>query len=291
MKRKKVQRLLRTAHQNKLLVAIFSLGLSLLLVVGTTFAWMIDEDEKVNRVDSANKKFDVVLQEDFQSNLTWAPGTTTKKEITAKNVGEMPAFVRLSLYEFFMSFDVNVTDEHRDTAVNGNGDLHVYKGAELGTAKADPEDPTTWVAGNRYQVGTDAYYKVTEAFLSDVTNTTTAYVYPTAGTRSVPLSYFQLVFESGKVFSASSLPPAGTTDYWYFEKGYFYYSEIVTPGDTTTKLLKQVELSNVYSNRYKAAQYKVHAVMDAHDLSKDLFSDWGVTNTDYAYTMYQALMP
>lgn len=252
---------------------------------------MIDEDEKVNRVDSANKKFGVILQEDFKANLAWAPGTSTKKEISAKNVGEMPAFVRLSLYEFFMCFEVNVTDEHDDTAVNGNGDVHIYKGAELSAANADPEDPTTWLVGNRYQVGTDAYYKVSEVLLSDTTNPATAYDYEGIALRTVPLTYFDLVFESGKVFSASSLPPAGTTDYWYFEDGYFYYSEIVSPGDTTTKLLKRVDLSNVYSNRYKAAQYKIHAVMDGHDLSSELFVDWGITSGDYAYTMYQALMP
>lgn len=279
--KEKRRHLFRTFLRSKGLFACFSLVLSLFLIVGSTYAWLTSADERVNRADANRKTLSAVIEEDFQQVFDWAPGVNKTKKIKVKNDGEVPTVVRLSLKEFFVSFEVDTTDNHRldanpDNNVNGNANLKIY---DAFTTLIDTKKTNTWAIGNSYEINANTYYQ------ADVALTDRAYVY--GGNRTLPLSAFQLNFTTNKVFDT----PAATTGkdkYWYYEKGYFYYSEVLQPGEETTNLLESISLNAGYANQYKGALYKLVPEMEAHDLTKDLINDWGIHSVnDHAYNLYK----
>ncbi|OJG73974.1 alternate signal-mediated exported protein [Enterococcus pallens] len=265
----------RTFIKSKGLFACFSLLLSFLLIVGSTYAWITSADERVNRTDANQRKLSAIVEEDFSQVFHWSPGTTKEKNIRVRNTGEVPAIVRLSLKEFFAGFETDTADNHGTG--DGNGNLKVY-----GTPSAttiDVKKTDTWVVGNTYGVNANTHYKAKVVLLDQT--------YPYKGTRMTPLPAIELNFEAGKVFDQSSPPAVNTSSYWYYEKGYFYYSEVLQPNEVTPNLLDSISLSSAYANQNKGALYKLVPEMQAHDLTKDLLSDWNIASSDYVHTMYQ----
>ena len=278
--KEKRRHLFQTFVKSKALFACFSLLLSLLLVVGSTYAWLTSADERVNRADANPRKLSAIIQEDFNRVNDWAPGVTKTKKVKVKNTGEMPALVRLSLTEFFVSFEVDTTDNHRldanpDNNLNGNANLKIY---DSFTTLIDVKRTDTWVVGNTYEINSNTYYK------ADTALTDQEYVY--GGTRTLPLAAFELNFTPNKIFDTPAAA-VGKDKYWYYENGYFYYSEILQPGGETTDLLESISLNAGYANQYKGALYKLVPEMEAHDLTKDLFTDWGITSSDHVYELYE----
>ncbi|MEO1768839.1 BsaA family SipW-dependent biofilm matrix protein [Candidatus Enterococcus ferrettii] len=287
--KEKRKHLFRTFVRSKGLFACFSLLLSFLLILGSTYAWITSADERVNRAERNDKRISAKIDEDFEQVFHWSPGTTKKKEIRVKNNGEIPAIVRLSLHEFFISFETNVEDNHRENPAieEGNGNLVVYPATSVlpnNTIKVN--DTSTWKVNNYYSVYANKYYKANQAICNSLDDHSLAYVYNDAG-RTMPLKAMELNFQTTKLFDQTKKPTAGDTNYWYYEKGYFYYSEILQPNESTEDLLKSVRLNPAYSNQYKGALYKLVPLMDAHDITKSLISDWGIASTDFAYNMYQ----
>lgn len=274
--KEKRRHLFRVFLKSKALFACFSIVLSLLLIVGSTYAWVTSADERVNRTEANKRKLSAKIEEEFQQVFHWAPGTTKEKTIRVKNDGETPAIVRISLTEFFVGFETDTTDNH--ATGDGNGDLKVYTTASV--TPIDRKKTDTWVVGNRYEVNASTYYQANLSLLDQ------AYSYK--GTRTAPLPAIALNFQSGKVFDQATPPGPGESDYWYYEKGYFYYSEILEPDDVTPNLLESVSLDAAYANQYKGALYKLVPEMDAHDITKSLLSDWGISSGDYAETLYQS---
>nr|WP_242704677.1 BsaA family SipW-dependent biofilm matrix protein [Enterococcus sp. 665A] len=279
----------QTFVRSKGLFACFSLVLSLLLVVGSTYAWITSADERVNRTDANQRKLSAMVEEDFTQVFHWSPGTSKKKEIRVTNNGEVPAIVRLSLHEFFVSFETNVADNHRENSAveEGNGNLVVYPATSVqpnNTIKV--KDTDTWKINNYYSVSANKYYKGNQVICNSLDDHSLAYVYNDTG-RTMPLKAMELNFQTTKLFDQAKKPIAGDADYWYYEKGYFYYSEILQPNESTEDLLESVTLNPTYANQYKGALYKLVPLMDAHDITKSLISDWGITSTDFAYDMYQ----
>lgn len=273
--KEKRRHLFQTFVKSKLLFACFSLVLSLLLVVGSTYAWLTSADERVNRADANHRRLSAIVEEDFSQVFHWAPGTTKEKNVRVRNTGEAPAIVRISLKEFFVSFETDTTDNHG--AGDGNGDLKEY-GTPSATA-IDVNKTNTWVVGNTYGVSANKHYK------ANLTLVNQTYLYK--GTRTNPLPAIVLNFQAGKVFDQSNQPTSSDSNYWYYEKGYFYYSEILQPNETTPNLLDSVSLDAKYANQHKGALYKLVPEMDAHDTTRGLLSDWGLASGDYVYTLYQ----
>ncbi|MEO1769963.1 BsaA family SipW-dependent biofilm matrix protein [Candidatus Enterococcus ferrettii] len=287
--KEKRKHLFQTFVRSKGLFACFSLVLSLLLIVGSTYAWITSADERVNRTDANQRKLSAMVEEDFTQVFHWSPGISKKKEIRVTNIGEVPSIVRLSLHEFFVSFETNVADNHRENpAVEvGNGNLVIYPATSVlpnNTIKV--KDTTTWKVNNYYGVSANKYYKANQAICNSLDDHSLAYVYNDAG-RTMPLKAMELNFQTTKLFDQTNKPTAGDTSYWYYENGYFYYSEILQPNESTEDLLKSVRLNPAYTNQYKGALYKLVPLMDAHDITKSLISDWGINSTDFAYDMYQ----
>lgn len=273
--KEKRRHLFHTFVRSKGLFACFSILLSFLLIVGSTYAWITSADERINRTDANQRSISAIVEEDFSEVYRWAPGTTKEKNIRVRNTGEIPAMVRISLKEFLAAFETVVNDNHTDR--DGNGNLKVY--GTPSTTAIDIQDTSTWVAGNTYGLSANRYYKATNSTLRDQT-------YRFNGPRNIALSGFELDFQAGRVFDIANPPASGATEYWYYENGYFYYSEVLQPNGVTPNLLDSVSLSNEYANQYKSALYKLVPEMDAHDLTRDLFTDWSINTSSPVYTMY-----
>lgn len=277
--KEKRRHLFKTFVQSKALFACFSIMLSFLLVVGSTYAWITSADERVNRADSNLKRVSAIVEGDFDQVLHWAPGTTKDRAIRVRNTGDMPAFVRISLEESFAVFETVTNDNHADR--DGNGNLKIYGTPSIDTINV--KDTSTWVGGNTYEVSANKYYKATNDTFADH-----AYLYK--GTRSDLLKGIELNFESGKVFDENNLPGSGVEKYWYYENGYFYYSKVLQPKEVTSNLLDSVSLRADYANQYKGALYKLVPEMEAHDLSQVPPSDWNIDSNGHGYTMFQEMM-
>lgn len=274
----KGKHLVRTLHHSKPLWAVFSLLFSLLLLVGSTYSWLTYSDERINRTGSHGKELSAVIDESFTPNFSFAPGTSEEKKLTVRNNGQVPAIVRVSLYEFFLSFETVLTDG----VGQGNGHLKIVTSAAA--TEVDIDQTATWGIGHTYQLSSGSYLVGEDVYLSTPGVSTTAYVYQ--GTPShAGLSHVTIRFNTAHL--ESSPPAPGTTDYWYYENGYFYYSEILQPGEQTEALIEEVYVATSYPNTYEGALYKLTPVMDAHDISASLLSDWGLGIGDHAYDMYQ----
>lgn len=290
--KEKCRHLFQTFVKSKGLFALFSIVLSLLLVIGSTYAWITSNDQRINRAAENTRKISARIDEDFQQVYHWAPGTTKKKELKVTNDGEVPAFVRLSLHEFFLQFETDVTDNQREnsTEINGNANLITYKNLDASANYVKVKDTATWKVGNYYEVSASSYYKVNQAIVNPLADHSKAYHYKDAS-RTEPLKTIGINFSPGKVFDANDAPSGGASSYWYYEKGYFYYSEILQPNEQTTNLMESVTLDSAYTNQYKGALYKLVPQMEARDKSKGLFAEWGIDESDFVYTLYQSQLP
>ncbi|MBO1307838.1 hypothetical protein JZO70_16810 [Enterococcus sp. 669A] len=276
----KGKKLLYVFYRSKISFALLSLLLSLLLVIGSTYAWYTDSDERINRMVGAEDKLAAEIKEDFNQVSGWAPGTTREKKVRVTNTGKTPAIVRLSFTEAFVGFEVDKTDNHRDNAalVNGNGNLKLHEFDEQTEKLIDVKDLSTWQIGNVYSTGDNTHY------IANAREPEQSYEYN--GNRAILLEAFKLNFKTAKVFDKPA-DTTGQTDYWYYEDGYFYYSEILEPNESTIDLLESVTLTPKYANQYEGALYKLVPQMDAHDITKVLIHDWSIETTSHVYTMYQ----
>lgn len=279
--KEKRNHLFRVFLKSKCLFACFSFVLSLLLIIGSTYAWITSADERINRSGANHRKLSARIDEDFDQVYQWAPGTTQTKAVRVKNDGDIPAIVRVSFKEFFLGFDVDITDNHRldDSIVNGNANLTLHEFDDQVDTLVDVKDGSTWETGNVYTASGANHY---------IANTSVrdhSFVYK--GARTAPLSAFQLNFQTDKVFDDPD-DTVGEENYWFYHDGYFYYSEVLQseddPGTThtdnlTTNLLESITLDASYANQYKGALYKLVPEMDAHDLTESLLTDWGIRGT------------
>lgn len=273
-KKQKLIYLMKSIHRSKPTIAFFTVCLSVLLVVGSTYSWIISQDQRVNRAITSNRKLSAKIDEDFNREMSWIPGKEVEKKVRVENDGETPAIVRLSLYEFLLTFENDLEDQV------GNGGLKWVTTPSATQVKQD--DYTTWAVGNTYGSGTK-HRKVASVIVNDRTDPNDAIVYQ--GTRAAPLDLLSIAFNDTKIFTGS-LPPTGTNNYWFYQDGYFYYSEVLKPKDKTVELINSVTLDKLTPNGFKGSLYHLVPIMDAHDITKSILSDWQVTGTKVA-DMYQ----
>ncbi|WP_430607288.1 hypothetical protein IGJ55_000643 [Enterococcus sp. AZ170] len=275
---RKGRRLLKTINQNKPFLAIFSVFLSLLLVVGSTYSWITYSDEKINPSMTNTKKLSATIDEVFTPNLQWIPGTTTEMKLSVKNNGQIPAIVRISLYEFLGQFEQDMTDG------TGNGSLKTVSKSSGSDIKM--EDVATWTKGSTYKLASGKYYIASEIYKADKNNSNTAYVYN--GNRLTEgLNYLTIQFNSTVIYDVNNKPATGVRHYWYYSEGYFYYSEVLQPNEQTKQLIQSVTVDKMLPNKYKSSLYQLIPVMDAHDITKSLLADWELTSNSYVGTMYR----
>ncbi|WP_207694637.1 hypothetical protein DOK67_0000422 [Enterococcus sp. DIV0212c] len=272
------KKLLKTINQNKPFLAVFSVFLSLVLVIGSTYSWITYSDEQINQSKTNTRKLSAVIDGTFTPNLQWIPGTTTEKNLLVRNNGQVPAIARVSLYEFFAQFELDMTDGA------GNGAQKIVKnpsGTDMTMA-----DAATWAKGSTYKVDSEKYYIASEVYKADKKNPSTAYVYkgkrPNKG-----LNYLTIQFNNTDIYDVNNKPKSGIRNYWYYSEGYFYYSEVLQPKEATKQLIKSITLDKNLPNKYKGSLYQLIPVMDAHDITKSLMADWKIASSSYVEAMYR----
>ncbi|MBO0472381.1 hypothetical protein IGL98_002845 [Enterococcus sp. DIV0840] len=274
----KGKKMLKIINQNKPFLAVFSVFLSLLLVVGSTYSWITYSDEKINQSEPNTKKLSAVIDEVFTPNLQWAQGKTTEKKLLVKNNGQMPTIVRISLYEFFTQFELDMTDG------TGNGNQKIVSNSS--GSDLTMEDTATWKKGSTYKIASKKYYVASEVYKGDKTNSSTAYVYK--GTRSIEgLKYLTIQFNDNDIYDENNKPMSAIQNYWYYSEGYFYYSEVLQPKEKTKLLVQSITLDKGLPNKYKSSLYQLVPVMDAHDVTKSLLENWNIPSGSYLEGMYR----
>lgn len=276
-KMSKGKKMLKIINPSKPFLAVFSVILSLLVVVGSTYSWITYSDEQINQSKATRKKLSAVIDELFSPNLKWAPGIKTEKNVSVRNNGQVPAFVRISLYEFLAQFELDMNDRA------GNGSLKIVSKSSGTDMKID--DSATWEKGSTYKLASGKYYTVAEVYKSDKKNPDTAYMYKK--NRIIEeYNYVTINFNDGDISDVDNPPNTGVKNYWYYSDGYFYYSEVLQPKDKTTQLIQSVSLDKKLPNKFKGSIYQLVPVMDAHDNTKALLEDWKIISGSYIENMY-----
>ncbi|RST92790.1 hypothetical protein CBF35_12775 [Vagococcus salmoninarum] len=253
-------------HTNKLFV-VLSLTLSLLLVIRGTYAWETYSDEKENKFGSVD--FSVNLRESFKPNFQWEPGRSTIKEIYVSNDGQYPAFVRLKAEEFLLAFEMDIkgTDDFE-----GTGNVVVYPNSGPG-GTIDRNDVRTWQKDKYFdKTLTNERLKGLKSTPENLSIDGKGFVYEEdkVDRNKSDLTYFDLNFVAVKDYT-----PGLLSSYWvYGNDGYFYYSERLKPGVSTTVFLESVTLSASAPNRLKNALYKIEIKMDASHSIIESLGEW-----------------
>ena len=86
-------------RNNKPLIAL--LLLAIVGVVGVTIAYFTSNATLENIFKTA--PYSTQVEEEFTSPTNWTPGTTTPKTVVAKNTGDVPVAVRVSIEEEWIS--------------------------------------------------------------------------------------------------------------------------------------------------------------------------------------------
>lgn len=260
----------------KPLLFSFSLLITLLILIYGTYAWFTSAEEKENHFEGTRLSAKIV--ETFVPNFQWEPGTTTQKVIQVTNNGEAAEFVRLSLYEYFLAFAVDVTDQ------TGNGDLVTVDQARTPEATFDNFKDWQVVAASQGTYHTNDTYQVAqEAIVPTVPED--RFRYPVTDKRQqTALQFIELKFDENYLTTKIQ---AERENYWLYEDGYFYYSEVLYPGETSTPLTREWVLSSSLPNRYKGALYTVDVNLDAVDIYKDSLEHWQIGANDLVHQLLQ----
>lgn len=271
---KKKKHILKIINQNKPLFAIFSIIFSIIIVIGSTYSWITYSDEKINQVKTNQKQLSATINETFKPNLAWNTGETTEKILKVKNNGQIPAIVRISLFESITQFAIDMNDN------TGNANIKIASTSSGKDMTFD--DITTWKKGSTYKVANGKYYTAESVMVSETNNIDTATVYK--GERKDILKYLTIQFNDKKIYDKQTNKL--DKDYWYYDKGYFYYSEVLQPNEETESLIQSVTIDGTLPNTYKGSFYQLVPAMDAHDISKSLLEDWEITSNLEVKSIY-----
>lgn len=241
-----------------------------LCTIGVTFAWFTSSDKRTNAFKGTQLVAEI--DEVFTPPTKWKPGETTIKEIRVKNSGQVSAFVRVSLYEFLASFEVETSDQ--------TGNLKTVPSPINPTL--DEQETKTWEAAAKAH-GTytkeSKHYVTKDVLMSDPETQTGMYEYKGTEREKTALKYITLNFSD----ALKETVPTTTSKSWVYEKGYFYYLSPLQPGEESKPLLTSESLSSTIPNQYKGSLYKLKVYMDAHDQTKPLLDEWQLENGSKVY--------
>ncbi|MGY3777782.1 BsaA family SipW-dependent biofilm matrix protein [Isobaculum melis] len=246
----------------RFLLFFFTLTFSIVLVVGSTYSWLVTEDNIENHFTAGY--LSVRIQELFKDKKDWQPGLSVKKDIRVENTSNVPAIVRVSFDEHMLSFEIDTTDG----VGKGNGNLLRQAGNPPVTIKED--DVATWKKGETFSYG-QLKLKSKEVekgpyLLKDPARANTKL-----------LKYMNLKFG---VLKDWPIPPADINKaFWVYEDGYFYYSQFVEPGKATEILLADLELSADSPNALKATLYDLGINLEAVSATEGALDTWGLSQT------------
>ncbi|MBO0474282.1 hypothetical protein IGL98_000749 [Enterococcus sp. DIV0840] len=276
VKRNKRRKKKQAKINTKLIISVCTFLFSGLMVLGSTYAWFVSADSEVNHFVGTRLSAEIV--EEFEPEFEWQPGLTTKKIIQVKNTGNIPAFVRISLYEYLLTFKIDTTDQ------TGNGNLSISPKEVSPTV--DQKNTESWrpaanAGGTYLHEGKNLI--AAKAIVPSQLTETEMYKFNDSARDKTELRWFQLTFPDNVY---DSTPPSGTKEYWLYKDGYFHYSELLQPNEVSAAVLNNVRLSSNAPNKFKSSLYQLNPVMDAHDGTKGLLSTWDIGTSGEIYNMY-----
>lgn len=119
-------------------IGLLVVSLVALFVLGGTLAWFTADAKAPNMFTTGT--VDIEIDEDLDDPNDWAPGITKKKEVSVKNLGSLPVFVRVQLTPVWGSMDGEDFYEDEDLGIENvifnintdswvkSGDWYYYKG-------------------------------------------------------------------------------------------------------------------------------------------------------------------
>ncbi|MHC5375425.1 hypothetical protein ACYSNU_16775 [Enterococcus sp. LJL120] len=268
-------------RKNKKFFGVFVAVFSLIIIVNATLAWSSYSEWVKNHTQSNPESVAVKVTETFKQESILSFKEETEKSVKVKNLANRNAIIRVRFYESVLPFEMDMTDGEG----NGNGNIKLVK--DNGETKLNLDDLTTWESGNILDSGLKdgadpLYYQADSPVI--INQLYTGETDRSNVSRPVALQYFSWSLNP----AVHSVPQnAVSTPYWVFDGEYFYYSQVLESGETTTiDLLQSVILSNInIPNQYKQALYDIEIEAEGVEATQRGLQTW--TNDGGYLTMYQ----
>lgn len=119
-------------------IGLLVVSLVALFVLGGTLAWFTADAKAPNMFTTGT--VDIEIDEDLDDPNDWAPGITKRKEVSVKNLGSLPVFVRVQLRPAWGAMNGDVFREDEELGIDNvifdintdswvkSGDWYYYKG-------------------------------------------------------------------------------------------------------------------------------------------------------------------
>ncbi|MBO0428411.1 hypothetical protein JZO82_04485 [Vagococcus fluvialis] len=259
---KKLARFIKLLREDKKFFALFGALLSLVLIIGSTFAWSSYSSWVDNHMQSETGMLDVRVSETFEQDSVLLPDTIIQKEVNVRNNSDKLAVIRVKLIESTTLFELN----------KQTGAL-LTKEKEAADKEVDREDTKTWEKGNLYKdnLSGDKYY-----VLKDIVKDK---VFDFSGTtqRDEHLKKFNLGFSNAIKLTTD---PNATDPYWVYEDGYFYYSKVLKKNETTAVDLLQTMslLAKDQKNNMKNELYNLDITAYGVIANNESLKEWNVSS-------------
>lgn len=268
----------RSLARNKRYYGFFSLITAGLLIISSSFAWGSWHEWKQNHLQG-NPKL-LTPQVEIQGSI--GPQILTHQELinrnlTVKNTGDIPVFIRVNLVEELVMFEIDTIDK------TGNGHLKEYSKLPPGGVELKSDILETWHVGNFFKKATDSTY------LKSTKRESYAYLQNEA-VRPINLKSIQL--NLGNIDS----PKNSLTGYWLYDEtngvGYYYYSDIVDVGGVTTELIKTMELTSQAPNGLKGGLHQLEIKAVGGEALAGIYAEWGISEVagNKVYDRYNELL-
>lgn len=231
------------------------------LVIGSTYAWVTMSDERINRVEPA--QIEIKIEGEREQTII-SPGIVDKKNIVVRNVSKTPGFIRISLEETLLNFEIDLTDRI------GNGNLKELNQAI--TPEIDQNNSATWLPGKTFKVKNNRFIKANKVEKN-------IFKYGDVNRNTLLFRYVKLKFPN--IFTDVQESQA----YWLYENGYFYYSEIVDPGMKTSVLVENVTSAGQSPNFIKHAFYELVVVAEGYSSNRKSLDILNLSPSDKAYQL------
>lgn len=260
----------RKTRMTKPLFFLLSLCFSMVVFIGATYAWLTYSDARINRIEAGDYELKIAIQGELGP-VILTPNQQTKRNISVRNDSKVPVFVRLSLKELLLMYEIDVQDQ------TGNANLKDYSsGAPSATIQL--KDLSTWQTNQYYKDGNkNRIYKSIE-------KTNYNYKEDLVDRGTTPLEYLGLNFIN---YEPSTPNP---TMYWIYYQGYFYYSERIYPENSTSILLDSIQLQEQTPNGVKGSFYGQEWKGEAALSTEQVFTAWGIPKT-VGNPVYDLLKP
>ncbi|MFI3805643.1 hypothetical protein [Vagococcus fluvialis] len=250
-------------------LGLFVLLYSLLLIIGSTYAWVTMADQRVNKMEV--KRLEILLTGNEQNEII-TPALSVKKDVAIRNDGTSQALVRISLSEILYSFEIDTTDQ------TGNG--HILTQKQASSQPVDVTQSETWQVGETYQVTPESYW------IGKTRTDNPIFQWP----QTTRPSEFQsaLILDMPQVTTVQPAPEDLGETYWLYYCDYFYYSKPLRPGEWTTPLVHRLQVSPSLENRQKGSLYQLKAEGEAYSASKAAISEspgWNLGTNNPVFTM------